>query len=498
MLNQIMENTKKYLACFPKEFRKSYGQFFTSVSTAEYMASLIRIKKPQVRILDAGGGNAMLAAAAVQKLLDSNTLIQRIEIVIFETDHNIKVLLEENIKLIKSVCENAGIELRIDVLMENFIIYNQNLWKNKDFKGDFDIVICNPPYSKIRKCAEEAQVMSEIVYGQPNIYYLFMAMACHLLRTDGDFIFITPRSWTSGLYFKKFRKYLLENLDLRRLHLFVSRDKVFNAEAVLQETIIIYGQKSKKQQQTIDITTCYDTNDFQNMKVRSVLAQTCLPQSENYYVLIPTEETDIETLDFLSRMEMNPRKAGYQFKTGQVVEFRNKDNLRQRKEKDTIPLIQACNLIKGEVHLNIKTDKAQFFLIDNEHTNVQMENRNTIMLKRFTSKEETRRLQPAVHLKEKYPDVKHITAENHVNYLVKTKGDMSPCEVYGFYVILSSDIWDRYYRILNGNTQVNSAELNDMPIPDEESIQKIGRKAIQSLKKEHMIKSDAILRSVLS
>ena len=45
-----------------------------------------------------------------------------------------------------------------------------------------------------------------------NIYTLFMAMSCHLLKKEGQFVFVTPRSWTSGLYFKRFRKYLLDNL----------------------------------------------------------------------------------------------------------------------------------------------------------------------------------------------------------------------------------------------------------------------------------------------
>jgi len=38
----------------------------------------------------------------------------------------------------------------------------------------------------------------------------------------------------------------------------------------------------------------------------------------------------------------------------------------------------------------------------------------------------------------------------------------------------------KYYRILNGSTQVNSTEINAMPVPDLDIIQEMGRKIIKS------------------
>ena len=45
---------------------------------------------------------------------------------------------------------------------------------------------------------------------------------------------------------------------------------------------------------------------------------------------------------------------------------------------------------------------------------------------------------------------------------------------------LNSTLYDEYYRILNGSTQVNSTEVNSMPVPDMESIQEMGRKLMKS------------------
>lgn len=54
------------------------------------------------------------------------------------------------------------------------------------------------------------------------------------------------------------------------------------------------------------------------------------------------------------------------------------------------------------------------------------------------------------------------------------------CMSYGLYVIFNSRLYDIYYRILNGSTQVNSTEINAMPVPDLKSIQEMGKKLMKS------------------
>ena len=50
--------------------------------------------------------------------------------------------------------------------------------------------------------------------------------------------------------------------------------------------------------------------------------------------------------------------------------------------------------------------------------------------------------------------------------------------VYGLYVIFNSTLYDVYYRILNGSTQVNSTEINAMPVPDMSVIEAMGKQLI--------------------
>lgn len=106
----------------------------------------------------------------------------------------------------------------------------------------------------------------------------------------------------------------------------------------------------------------------------------------------------------------------------------------------------------------IKTDRKGFL----------QENSDFLMVKRFTSKEEERRLQCGIYLKQKYPQFTYISTQNKINFI---KCD-SPCVTYGLYVLLNSSLYDNYYRILNGSTQVNSTEINQIPIPERKSLKK--------------------------
>ena len=71
----------------------------------------------------------------------------------------------------------------------------------------------------------------------------------------------------------------------------------------------------------------------------------------------------------------------------------------------------------------------------------------------------------------------YISSQNKVNFIDGLQG-LSECVVYGLYVIFNSTLYDVYYRILNGSTQVNSTEINAMPVPDMSVIEAMGKQLI--------------------
>ena len=100
MLNEVIENTERFIASVPKAKRKKYGQFFTNSTTAKFMASLFcfDLSKQKIEVLDAGAGTGILAAAVVQKLYELG-YAGKIYVTCYETDELVIPLLEENMAL---------------------------------------------------------------------------------------------------------------------------------------------------------------------------------------------------------------------------------------------------------------------------------------------------------------------------------------------------------------------------------------------------------------
>ena len=478
MLDYIIERTNKYIDDMPKKERKKYGQFFTSKETARFMAQLYNIpdNKSKVSILDAGAGSGILACALLERL-EKMVSVQTIELTCYENDDNILGLLKENLYTCQA---NSKKDIHIHIITDNYITsqyldFNHMLGGNLNPKK-YDFVIGNPPYMKIPKDAPEATAMPDVCYGAPNLYFIFAAMGLFNLDVNGEMVYIIPRSWTSGAYFKRFRQYFLTEGKLEHIHLFVSRNKVFDKEDVLQETIIIKVKKTNQTPKDVTITSSQSNSDFVNLTSLTV-PYSLVVSGEDYYVYLVTDEKEVSVLERLHRFDKTLPDIGVRMKTGLTVDFRNREILRDDAEDGAIPLFYSQHIKQGEVQFPIQKEH-EYVVTDQK--GLMQDNRNYLFVKRFTAKEERRRLQCGVYLSKKYPQYKKISTQNKINFVDGLITEMSECLVYGLYVIFNSTLYDEYYRILNGSTQVNSTEINAMPVPDLESIQEMGRTLMKS------------------
>lgn len=478
MIDGIIEQTNSYIDEMPKKERKKYGQFFTSKETAMYMAGLFVIEKDTdiLTVLDAGAGSGILSCALVE-VLQSKKVVKKISLTCYETDNNILEILRNNLEYVKN---NTEIEFEYEIIAENYIT-SQYLDFNHMIGGKlepkkYDIVIGNPPYMKIPKDAPEATAMPEVCYGAPNLYFLFATMGLFNLKPEGEMVYIIPRSWTSGAYFKRFREYFLTVSKLKHIHLFVSRNKVFDKEDVLQETIIIKVKKTQTQPEEVVVTSSQANNDFENLtELRA--PYDVVVSGEDKYVYLVTDEDEIEVLEKLNKMGYTLPEIGLKMKTGLTVDFRNRDILRDESEEGAIPLFYSQHIQDGIVKFPINKEH-EYVVTDQK--GLRQQNKNYLFVKRFTAKEEKRRLQCGVYLSKKYPQYDVISTQNKINFIDSLATELSECVVYGLYVLFNSTIYDSYYRILNGSTQVNSTEINAMPVPELDIIKEIGRKIIKT------------------
>lgn len=451
MLNIIVNNTSEYTATHDKDNRKNKGQFFTSVSIAEFMAMKAAYATEHLSILEPGAGNGILTASVIKYCIE-NELCNSFDVKFVENDSEVLPVLESTSALIEEFVLTHHGTVNISISSDNYITGHED--------KQYDVVICNPPYMKIRKDSAESQIMNEYVHGQPNLYGLFMCKAIKNLRQGGRFVFITPRSWASGSYFKLVRRFVLDKLNLTDLLLFENRDNVFNNEDVLQETLITSGVKEEPQAQFIYL---YNADDNLNvapfqMEVPSRLIKNI---SVDSYLLLPKNEEDLQVINRMSSIPDTFESLGYCFKTGPVVEFRNKASISSIKKNGYIPMYRTANIVNGRCVFPANTEKAQY--VNVAEKNLLLSNANTVLLRRLSAKEENRRLQSCVYYQT--GDNQHISVENHVNYLVRSDGKpLSIDEVEWINNLLMSDDYDMYYRIINGNTQVNAGELNKLPL----------------------------------
>lgn len=122
-------------------------------------------------------------------------------------------------------------------------------------------------------------------------------------------------------------------------------------------------------------------------------------------------------------------------------------------------------------------------------------NGNYVLSRRFSAKEDKRRLVSAPFIGEKF-NFAQIGFENHLNVIFRKKETLTVFETIGLSALLNSAIIDRYFRIVNGNTQVNAAELRTMPIPPLEIIKNIGEKT-QKIAADTQEQIDGIVFSTL-
>lgn len=493
LLDYAINATTEYVEKMPKALRKRYGQFFTSKETAIFMAELFEVSsdKTELKILDAGAGSGVLSIALLERL-QSFPWIQRINLVCYENDPNISELLRANLDW---ACQQLRTEFAYELRTDNYILsqmteYNGMIGADSN-PLKYDMVIGNPPYMKIAKDAPEAKAMPDVCYGAPNTYFLFAAMGMFNLATHGELVYIIPRSWTSGAYFKRFRQKFLNGGALEHIHLFVSRDKVFEKECVLQETIIIKMRKTPYKPENVTITTTQSNNDFSDKTVFEA-PYNIVVSGEDSYLYLVTNEQEVETLNQLNCWKDTLPSIGLKMKTGLTVDFRNREVLRDDAEDQAVPLFYAQHIQNGKVIFPI--GKEHEYIVTDKSGLLQ-QNANYLFVKRFTSKEERRRLQCGVYLAKRHPEYDTISTQNKINFIDGLQ-ELSECIVYGLYVLFNSTLYDCYYRILNGSTQVNSTEINSMPVPPLDTIEAIGKELI-SVKDMSEKSCDQILRSFI-
>ncbi|MDA3905349.1 MAG: Eco57I restriction-modification methylase domain-containing protein [Bacteroidales bacterium] len=462
-----------------EKHKKDSGQYFTSKLIADFMGNLAKPKSDRISILDPGCGTAILSCSLIEKLIDK-AQITTIELVLYETDPKIITETKKVISFLKNWLNDKGIILNINIVQDDFILSNaegfaqNNLFGTSLFKK-YDYIISNPPYFKLSKSDSRAQVAKELVYGQPNIYSLFMGLSAKLLNADGELIFITPRSFAAGNYFKAFRKSFFKDVNISDIHIFESRNKMFKNDNVLQENIIIRATKEMNSKVRISVSESekeLNAPKFTIFKTEELIDI----HSKEKILFIPSNHKEAETINIFRKWTNSLNDYNIEISTGPVVAFRSKDFLVSDYSTDfqLAPLVWLHNVKEMEFIFPLKKGTKPSYIIDSEESRkVLLKNKNYVLIRRFSSKDDKNRLVCSPYFSSS-TNSERIGIENHLNYVYRPNGELSELEIWGISALFSSSLFDTFFRTFNGNTQVGASELKQIKMPPLEDITLIG------------------------
>lgn len=475
--------------------KKDNGQFFTPIPIAQLLASFCEVNKKVLKILDPGCGTAILSCALIERIIENSNKTEQINLVAYETDIELIPFSQKVLEYLKEWLFKKNIQFNYLLLKSDFVLDNAsalrestllNLFEEtKKVSKDFDIIISNPPYFKLSKNDKRVIASQELVSGQPNIYSLFMGIASKLLSENGELIFITPRSFASGNYFKAFREQFFNSVQIDKIHLFNSRKDTFSRDNVLQETIVIKAIREKiDANKTVQISSSTGIKDIFEPFIKYFKSSELIDLNSRGKILhLPTSDKDESIMNLVVTWENILEDFNIKISTGPVVSFRAKSFIQNNYQNETIvlaPLFWLQNVDKMilEWPKQLK-DKGQYIRVESNSQSLLIPNKNYILLRRFSTKDDKSRLIAAPYFCN-YVKSDYIGVENKLNYIYRKNGHLDRDEVVGLSALLNSELLDTYFQIFNGNVNVSATELREMRFPSLNTIKEIGNKIILS------------------
>lgn len=330
--------------------------------------------------------------------------------------------------------------------------------------GQFDLVIGNPPYGKVKLNERRRRHYARSLYGHANLYGLFTDLAVRLVKEKGVIAYLTPTSFLAGQYFKSLREVVATETSPVEFDFVSDRNDVF--DDVLQETMLSTYRKSRGDQAVrISLVVPKGLNAAQISRIGEV----SIPRDGGPW-LLPRSDEDIGLLAKASRKKTRLHDLGYAVSTGQLVWNRHKSQLEPTLKKNCFPLIWAESVTSDGFSFSAqRRGHVPYFRIENKQSHLLTEC-ECILVQRTTSKEQHRRIIAGL-LPQKFIDqYGGAVVENHLNMII-------PKEVFGALVrpetlsaILNSDLIDKVFRCISGSVAVSAYELRELPLPDLEEI----------------------------
>jgi adenine-specific DNA-methyltransferase len=448
--------------------RKSeLGQFMTPAPVARFMASLFPATMLRdCRLLDAGAGVGALSCAFLDRWTSADGFaFNNVEVEAYEIDATLRSHLET---VLASYAKRSPISYQ--VLSDDFIQVAalQTLGARR-----FTHAILNPPYKKINSASDHRLILRQAGIETVNLYSAFVALALALMKPNGQLVAIIPRSFCNGPYYRPFREFILHHAALRHMHLFVSRTKAFRDDDVLQENVIIRLERSGIQG---NVTVSNSTDDsFADLATHEQpFDRIVFPSDPEKFIHVPTS-LGHNALELSAGVRFSLPNIEIRVSTGPVVDFRLLEHIQQHPTEGAVPLLYPGHFSAQTIQWpkdDIKRGNA--IKLNSETKKWLYPNGFYTVVRRFSSKEEPRRIVASVVRPDTFPGATMLGFENHLNVFHEDKHGLPEAIAYGLASFLNTTAVDDNFRCFNGHTQVNATDLRLMKYPDRRTLSALG------------------------
>ena len=355
--------------------------------------------------------------------------------------------------------------------------------------------ILNPPYKKINSKSAQRLALRSVGIETVNLYSAFVALALAEVSIGGQVVAIIPRSFCNGPYYRPFRDFILERAAIRHIHLFNSRNKAFKDDNVLQENVIVRLERGGTQGSVTVSTSTDDTFD-DLVTNEHPFDRIVFPDDPERFIHVPTTtEKSASELSpvlnhYLSDLEIS-------VSTGPVVDFRLKEQLCDLPEDGTVPLLYPIHMSAHRTVWPVPNSKKPNAILRNPLTEKWLYPSGFYcIVRRFSSKEEKRRITASFVDPAGFGDHTAFGFENHLNLFHEKKRGLPELLARGLTVFLNSTAVDESFRRFNGHTQVNVTDLKLLKYPNRKTLTQLGQWAKQHEKiTQHMI--DEQIKSIM-
>ena len=479
MLNLAVRNTNKLIREKSKSENVRLGRLFTKKNTARLMADMVKLDpdKNAYTVLDPGAGTGILSAAIIEHICKNAPSCRQIFLTCYENDEEFLPMLEDNLERLRKKCRHDyDVRLFSTVYHENYLVDVKNHYTVTFFdtvEDKFDIIICNPPIDLVEKSSDEAKSVGCVTMLKVSASFLFLKVASEHLEASGQLVIMLPTTVASASSLASIRRDVASRLSIRKIHLFVGKQKNAKRAIPLKKSVIISYENSEEK---LDVSISTSTDDGSEAKISLLppLPYSFVVDLDDGSLTLPKNVEETKIVRYIGAFPETLASLGMKMCTGLVIDSKCSGILYDDEVSGTIPVIRPACIISGGIKFPMPRAKKQYIMPT--ETSVFQKNKNLIIIKRVPAKSDDRFINSAVYFAGQRPANQYISTHNKINFIdmKDEKEEMCARLVFGLFAILNSTIYDRYVSIVSKSKQINSKEMRSLPLPPKHIIENMG------------------------